>query len=166
MILLRISSQPTLEFLVVVNPDSGPGAANTQPDTNYQSCIAQLFTTGATHSNVKILGYVSTGFGSRTSSAVTTDIDTYSQWSAAYRPQGIFFDEGATAARFLADYQTWSAKAMADFGSTGYVSVLLKISVETGLLRSFTDRDQSWCRSRDNWIFQYRQSHRHVRRFL
>jgi hypothetical protein len=118
-----ISTHPTLQFLVVVNPASGPGGANSQPDTNYQACIAQLRTTGAANgNNVKILGYVATGFGNRASSAVTTDIDTYKQWTAVYRPEGIFFDEAATAASFLANYQTFSAQVKTDFGSSAYVS--------------------------------------------
>ncbi|KAJ7884678.1 hypothetical protein B0H13DRAFT_1628611 [Mycena leptocephala] len=37
-----ITANPTLPFLIVINPNSGPGSANTQPDTNYQSCIASL----------------------------------------------------------------------------------------------------------------------------
>ncbi|KAF8066774.1 Spherulation-specific family 4 [Lyophyllum atratum] len=117
-----ISTHRTLQFQIIVNPASGPGAANSQPDTNYQACVAQLRTTGAANgNNVKILGYVATGFGNRAVSAVTADIDTYKGWTAAYRPEGIFFDEAATAASFLTNYQTFSARVKTDFGSTGYV---------------------------------------------
>ncbi|CAE6490360.1 unnamed protein product [Rhizoctonia solani] len=86
-----ITSHPNLPFWVIVNPASGPGAANSQPDANYQSCIAQL--RPAANPNVKVLGYVPTGFGSRAQSAVQADITTYSQWATSYRPNGIFFDE-------------------------------------------------------------------------
>ncbi|KAG6911032.1 hypothetical protein DXG01_005448 [Tephrocybe rancida] len=108
-----------VQFYVIVNPASGPGATNSQPDVNYQACIALLRTTGAASgNNVKILGYVATGFGNRASSAVTTDIDTYSNWASAYRPEGIFFDEVATSARFLTNYQTFATRVHTDFGSS------------------------------------------------
>jgi hypothetical protein len=117
-----ISAHNTIQFLIIINPDSGPGAVNSQPDTNYQACIAQLFTTGAASgNNVKILGYVATGFGDRAVSAVNADIDTYMGWTSTYRPQGIFFDQAATAAASLANYQTFSARVKTDLGSTAYV---------------------------------------------
>ncbi|KAF8682574.1 Spherulation-specific family 4 [Rhizoctonia solani] len=88
-----ITTHPNLPFWVVVNPASGPGAVNSQPDANYQACIPQL--RPAANPNVKVLGYVPTGFGSRAQSAVQADITTYSQWGASYKPNGIFFDEVA-----------------------------------------------------------------------
>ncbi|KDR66047.1 hypothetical protein GALMADRAFT_81286 [Galerina marginata CBS 339.88] len=116
-----ISTHKTVQFLIVINPASGPGAVNSQPDTNYQACIAQLISTGVSGNNVLIIGYVATGFGNRAVSAVNKDIDTYKGWAAAYRPKGIFFDEAATAAASLANYQTFSARTKTDLGSSAYV---------------------------------------------
>ncbi|RDB26835.1 Spherulin-4 [Hypsizygus marmoreus] len=116
-----IRTNTVLQFYLIINPASGPGAAGTQPDTTYQACIATLRSTGAAAGgNVKLLGYVATGYGSRTSSLVTTDIHTYSQWATTYRPEGIFFDEVATAANQLSTYQTYSTKVHTDFG-TSYI---------------------------------------------
>lgn len=64
------------------------------------------------------MGYVATGHGSRAASLVTADIDTYSQWTSTYRPDGIFFDEVATAAPLFANYQTYSARVHTDFGTS------------------------------------------------
>ncbi|TFK34631.1 Spherulation-specific family 4 [Crucibulum laeve] len=114
-----IQACSTVPFYIVVNPASGPGASGTQPDTNYQACIARLRTTASAHgNNLKILGYVATGFGSRASTAVTADIDTYNQWATSYRPDGIFFDEVATATSFLPTYQAYSTKVHQDFGTS------------------------------------------------
>ncbi|KAF5381681.1 hypothetical protein D9615_005457 [Tricholomella constricta] len=119
-----ISSNPTLQFLFIVNPASGPGAVNSQPDTNYQACVAKLRTTGASSgNNVKIVGYVSTSWGNRASSAVTADIHTYAQWATAYRPSGIFFDEAAIETSALAIYQNYSAHVKTDFGSSAHITL-------------------------------------------
>jgi Spherulation-specific family 4 len=112
-----------VSFYVIVNPNSGPGAAGTQPDANYQACIAQLRTAGAANGNLKILGYVPTGHAADSSAAVMSQIDTYSQWSSAYRPDGIFFDEVSQLAVDLTLYQSYSSKVHADFG-TSFVSVI------------------------------------------
>ncbi|KAF8885165.1 Spherulation-specific family 4 [Infundibulicybe gibba] len=114
-----IQSNKVLQFYIVINPNSGPGGApGSKPDTNYQACIAALRTAGSAAQNVKILGYVATGFGARSSTDVNSDIDTYSQWAASYRPDGIFFDEGATAANLLPTYQAFSARVHQDFGTS------------------------------------------------
>ncbi|GLB41046.1 putative spherulation-specific family 4 [Lyophyllum shimeji] len=117
-----ISTHRTLQFTIIVDPASGPGSADSQPDTNYQACIAQLRSTGAANGdNVRILGYVATGHGSRTVSAVLTDIGTYNGWSAAYRPDGIFFDEAATDPSFLSNYQSFTTTVRNEFGPNSYI---------------------------------------------
>ncbi|KAJ7928216.1 Spherulation-specific family 4 [Mycena leptocephala] len=113
-----VTANPTLPFLIVINPNSGPGSANTQPDTNYQSCIASL----KSHANVRVIGYVATGFGGRSSSAVTTDIATYGQWGAAYRPTGIFFDETEATTQFVSLYQSYATSVHSGpLGSSAFV---------------------------------------------
>lgn len=118
--LFRISANPSLPFYVIVNPDSGPGAANSQPDaSSYQGCIPQL----KSHSNVKIVGYVPTGSGSRSQSAVNTDVATYAGWAAAYRPDGIFFDEVKPTSKLLSKYITYASTAKQSFDNgNGFVS--------------------------------------------
>jgi len=106
-----IASHPTMPFYIIVNPDSGPGgAANSQPDANYQACIPTL--RPAANPNVHVLGYVATGFGTRASSAVEADVLTYAGWGSAYRPTGIFFDEtqGGTSA-LLTLYTSYASYA-------------------------------------------------------
>ncbi|KAG6892812.1 hypothetical protein C0992_012400, partial [Termitomyces sp. T32_za158] len=113
----------TLEFLIIVNPASGPGPADSQPDTNYQVCISQLRTTGAASGeNVKILGYVATAYGSRAAIDIATDIDTYVGWSGAYRPEGIFFDESTGDPALVSQYQEYASYAKTGLGSNAYVS--------------------------------------------
>jgi hypothetical protein len=92
--LCSIRDFPNLPFtVVVVGPNSGPGGPpGTQPDDQTQACLEILKASG---SNVNTVGYVSTNYTrpNRPVSAVETDIEAYGNWSAAYRPSGIFFDE-------------------------------------------------------------------------
>ncbi|KAJ7088698.1 Spherulation-specific family 4 [Mycena epipterygia] len=117
-IFTSLTANPTLPFLFVINPASGPGSANTQPDSNYQTCIAEL----ASNANARVLGYVATGKGTRNASDVTTDITTYAQWGAAYRPTGIFFDETEATTEFVSLYQSYAnAVHSSALGSSAFV---------------------------------------------
>jgi spherulation-specific family 4 protein len=66
----------------IMNPGSGPG--NLQ-DSNYVNVVNNLRTAGG-----KVIGYVSTSYGARSSATVKADIDKYVNW---YNIDGIFFDE-------------------------------------------------------------------------
>ncbi|KAL4759401.1 spherulation-specific family 4 protein [Aspergillus foveolatus] len=86
-----IAAHPDLQFLVVINPSSGPGNSST-PDEAYQTAIRQL----KSYSNVQKIGYVRTNYAQRNVSEVLADISTYSGWpsqSADLAVTGIFFDE-------------------------------------------------------------------------
>jgi hypothetical protein len=86
-----IATHPDLQFLVVINPSSGPGNSST-PDEAYQTAIRQL----NTYPNVQKIGYVRTNYAQRNFSEVLADISTYSGWpsqSADLAVTGIFFDE-------------------------------------------------------------------------
>ncbi|CBF80398.1 hypothetical protein AN8368.2 [Aspergillus nidulans FGSC A4] len=86
-----IAAHPDLQFLLVVNPSSGPGDSST-PDEAYQTAIRQL----NTYANVQKIGYVRTNYAQRNVSEVLADISTYSGWpsqSADLAVTGIFFDE-------------------------------------------------------------------------
>ncbi|KAL4914634.1 Spherulation-specific family 4 [Aspergillus aurantiobrunneus] len=80
-----------LNFVVVVNPESGPGSA-ALPDEAYQLAIRQL----DTYPNVQKVGYVRTDYADRNVSEVLDDVATYSGWHAQspdLAMAGIFFDE-------------------------------------------------------------------------
>ncbi|KAJ7627070.1 Spherulation-specific family 4 [Roridomyces roridus] len=97
-----LSTFPSLQFYVIINPNSGPGDADSQPDPAYQTNIQTL----RTHSNALLVGYVLTGFGTRASADVLQDIQTYAGWDASYGVDGIFFDQ--TMAGFDAEYTSYS----------------------------------------------------------
>jgi len=101
-----MSGASNVPFYIIVNPASGPGATNSTPDANYQACIPQL---RSASSNVKVVGYVATGFGLRSTSLVTADINTYAGWGTGYRPDGIFLDETSTTSGTLATYQGYAS---------------------------------------------------------
>jgi len=105
-----IKSYPDLTFYIVVNPASGPGSQGSQPDANYQACIPTL-----KYSNSIVVGYVDTGDGTRASSLVTGDIDTYVGWSSTYSVQGIFFDQVSNANSYLSTYTSYSTYARRSF---------------------------------------------------
>jgi hypothetical protein len=93
------NNYPRVPMIAVINPNSGPGG-DQNPD--YVTGIQSLHRAG-----IKILGYVHTGYASRSREAVVADIGAYEQW---YELDGIFFDEMSTSAgnedyyAYLADY--------------------------------------------------------------
>jgi len=107
-----------LQFYIIVNPANGPGPANSQPNGNYRDCITSLRAAGAVNNNLKILGYVPTEFGAHTPAVVVSKINTYSQWSPAYRPDGIFFDQASRLHSRLALYQCYASHVHTAFGTS------------------------------------------------
>jgi hypothetical protein len=67
---------------VILNPNSGPGK---NADASYVAAIAKVHAAGG-----RVIGYVSSSYGKRSLSAVTTDINTY---AALYKIDGFFIDE-------------------------------------------------------------------------
>ncbi|KAG6860383.1 hypothetical protein C0995_011945 [Termitomyces sp. Mi166 len=120
-LLTAVPAHPDLQFIVVVNPDSGPGPAESQPEADYQNCIKQLRNAGGANRNVKIIGYVATGMGNRAPSAVNTDIDTYAGWADAYYIEGIFFDEAVTDPNSVSKYQSYAFYVKTKFDSNAYI---------------------------------------------
>lgn len=77
--------------MVIVNPNSGPGNTST-PNEQYTSQILRLNAV----SNVRTVGYVRTGYASRSIDDVLADVQTYSGWASAnsnLSMHGIFLDE-------------------------------------------------------------------------
>ncbi|HUP90633.1 MAG TPA: spherulation-specific family 4 protein [Solimonas sp.] len=77
------SAASSAPLTVVMNPNSGPGAA---ADASYTAAIDAVRANGG-----RVIGYVATGFGGRAAAAVKADIDSY----LAFYPvlDGIFLDE-------------------------------------------------------------------------
>ena len=82
------SAAATINVTAIMNPNSGPG---TSADPNYAAAVANLRAAGGTS-----IGYVATGYGTRSLAAVTAEIDSYRTWyGGANGIHGIFMDEMA-----------------------------------------------------------------------
>ncbi len=88
----RIESHPTLNFTIIINPNSGPGKG-ALPDEDYSREITRL----NQHPNVTLVGYVPVNWCKRDLEKVCKDIDKYAAWSqhgnGELAVKGIFFDE-------------------------------------------------------------------------
>ncbi len=71
-----------IPLTAIMNPGSGPGTAQ---NSDYVSAVNSLRTAGG-----KVIAYVSTDYGNRSSTLVKADVDKYVNW---YNIDGIFFDE-------------------------------------------------------------------------
>jgi hypothetical protein len=120
-----ITHHPSLTFIIVINPHSGPGAI-VGPDANYMREIVRL----NSYANVRAVGYVATGYARRQLAAVLRDVATYSAWSknamSGLGMQGIFFDETPSQyepsiAHFM-DTSHAAVRSAAGFGSQCMVS--------------------------------------------
>ncbi|EKM59215.1 uncharacterized protein PHACADRAFT_191536 [Phanerochaete carnosa HHB-10118-sp] len=114
-----ISANPSVPFIIIINPNSGPGAVGSQPDSSsYQGCVPQL----KSQPNVRTIGYVFTEYGSRSQSDVDADVSTYAGWDSAYRLDGIFFDQVETTSDLLSTYTAFVNTARQSFDdSNGFV---------------------------------------------
>lgn len=100
-----IEKYPQIHWQVIVNPHSGPGPANSFPDSDYITAISKL----NSYKNVLTLGYVSTSWTNVPIDDVKRDISTYANWAsysaANISMAGIFFDEATTSSSSAAlDY--------------------------------------------------------------
>jgi hypothetical protein len=89
-----VSAHPALEFIVIINPNSGPGAPPWWPNADYTRGIPKLNAC----KNVQTVGYVRTDYCKRPEEEVMDDIATYARWSHesgidGLAVEGIFFDE-------------------------------------------------------------------------
>ncbi|KAK3676098.1 hypothetical protein LTR78_003848 [Recurvomyces mirabilis] len=87
-----VTAHKDLQFLVIVNPNSGPGTTPL-PDENYLRELAVL----NAHPNIITLGYVSSSYCRRSLQAVCSEIEVYASWTSyqegKIQVQGIFLDE-------------------------------------------------------------------------
>jgi hypothetical protein len=73
--------------LAVMNPDSGPGPGS---DPNYLGALHAAQAAG-----IRVVGYVYTSYGSRSLTAVESDIKAYYRWYPSLN--GVFLDEASTS---------------------------------------------------------------------
>lgn len=92
-----IDAAPTVRD-VIVNPNSGPGAALSQP---YVQLIKTLRDAG-----LEIFGYIPTKYGARDPALVTAEIDRWREW---YGVDDIFFDEVPAVAAGIPAYAGYAA---------------------------------------------------------
>jgi hypothetical protein len=84
-----IEKHPAAEFVVIINPASGPGQGEL-PDSNWIREIKRLNAYG----NVRSIGYIAVTYGKRDLDAAKRDIEGYEKWSdGGLSLQGIFVDE-------------------------------------------------------------------------
>lgn len=84
-------AHPHQRFIVIVNPNSGPGDSE-YPDDEYTVQIKKL----NAYANVQTVGYVRTDYGKRPIDDVLGDVDKYASWTwktPELAMHGIFFDE-------------------------------------------------------------------------
>jgi Spherulation-specific family 4 len=89
--------------MVIVNPDSGPGAGEGHA---YGKAVRTLQAAG-----IRVLGYVPTTYGARPLADVLADVRRYLAW---YGVDGIFFDEASANAALLPYYRAASRQARGD----------------------------------------------------
>lgn len=88
----QIDKFPAVNFQIIINPDSGPGAG-TIPDSNWIEVISRL----NAKKNTQLIGYVNTEYTRRNISSVQADIARYAGWAKHkqrnIKLDGIFVDE-------------------------------------------------------------------------
>ncbi|PYH91622.1 hypothetical protein BO71DRAFT_358977 [Aspergillus ellipticus CBS 707.79] len=79
-----IAAYPHLEFLVIVNPNSGPGALPS-PDANYAREVARLNACP----NVYTVGYIRIDYCRKPLAEACEEIDLYASWAAEHATTGL-----------------------------------------------------------------------------
>ncbi|MDQ6862348.1 MAG: spherulation-specific family 4 protein [Thermoproteota archaeon] len=90
-------AHPKVPIVVIANPNSGPGNS---PDSNFVNGINKLRAHG-----VVVIGYVATGYGSKSLAYLGGQINKYRSW---YNVNGILFDEMSNVAGNENYYRTLS----------------------------------------------------------
>lgn len=74
-----LTKNPSLEFLVVINPGNGPGPDYPIPNADYRAALSKLSDT-TQYPNVKVIGYVHCSYGQRAVEEVERDVKAYLGW--------------------------------------------------------------------------------------
>ncbi|KAJ5164367.1 Spherulation-specific family 4 [Penicillium coprophilum] len=148
-----IAAHASIPFYLIINPSSGPG--NTEyPEDVFITAIAKL----NSYPNTQVLGYTYTKQGTRDSSEVEKDIDTYSKW-ATYAGQnirlsGIFFDEapdGEDPSK-LAYFQNLSRKSKSSSLNTVVFNPGVKLKADVAKWFEAADFIVEYENTYANWV--------------
>ena len=91
------AANATVPITAIINPANGPGGSG--PNSDYLRGMADLASGG-----VKMIGYVSTSYGTRSVASIEADIDL---WASSFPGvTGIFLDEESTDPAKLSYYRT------------------------------------------------------------
>lgn len=116
-----IEAYPRVQWLVVINPNSGPGTTGYPSDPNFISGIAKL----NGYSNVNTVGYVDTKYGNKTIATVNSETDVYASWAnyanADIAIGGIYFDDVSITSSRYSYYETVAAHARSSMKSSAHV---------------------------------------------
>ena len=93
-------AHPLVPMVIIINPSNGPGSTI---NPSYVTGVQKLQSAG-----IVVIGYVFTSYGSKNSTDIKTEIDTYKSW---YGVTGIFFDEMAYVPGFENYYSSLSQYA-------------------------------------------------------
>ncbi|KAF9461384.1 Spherulation-specific family 4-domain-containing protein [Collybia nuda] len=104
-VISSISGNPQTPFFSIVNPNDGPGDHGSQPNTAFQQCVQSL----RPRANAIVLGYIS--IGSKSSSNIQAEVDTYAGWDSPYRPTGILFDGVSSGSSLFNQYENYTTYA-------------------------------------------------------
>jgi hypothetical protein len=95
------TAHPDLNFYVIMNDNSGPPYSPNPPEAIVD--FAAFLGSWNALSNVKLIGYIATGYGDKSTSDVEAAVDQYAAWTTAegwtagveyyIQMDGIFFDE-------------------------------------------------------------------------
>lgn len=90
----RVTRHQELRFIVILNPNSGPGKPPWWPSNDYTREIRKL----NAYENVTTIGYVRINYCQRSINQVLEDVKDYADWEAdihlpGCHVDGIFFDE-------------------------------------------------------------------------
>jgi len=113
-----ITNNPSVNFYVIINPDSGPGG-DEFPNSDYITAIQKL----KTYDTVTPLGYVHTTHGAETTEAVEANITKYKNWdtystTSPISLSGIFFDEAPSSAADVEYMTSLSSFTKTTFGTS------------------------------------------------
>ncbi|KAI1871661.1 hypothetical protein JX265_005647 [Neoarthrinium moseri] len=126
------AAHPQLDFYIIINDNSGPPYSPNPPAAikDFAPYLGSL----NSHDNVKLIGYIATGYGKKTATEVEAAVDQYTEWATAegwaagvshdIHMDGIFFDEIDTAPSQLDHNTQISQYAKTKFAASGGPVVL------------------------------------------
>lgn len=143
-----ITENPSTNFNVIVNPNSGPGSA--VPDSDYIKGVSQL----NSYDNVNLFGYVHTTWGARNISDIEAEISLYELWAnyskADIHVDGIFLDEAPSDTKFVEYMSNITKYTKATLASTAIVWSNPGVAVDASLYEA-VDIVNAYENSWDHW---------------